>query len=249
MHECSLPLAIGRRTLNYKRRLSIPENSDSPERFVHSMACWLRIGSLNIALASLAVCCRRLLSSRPQTTPPAACATSRYRVSPAYRGWLCARPGAKEIVKHQARCTATLEATVCSLRHSRCHAICRCDSDTMWSTNPKRLMDPHRHGPPLPACAPLYTSRIAVLRPEGKGRLTVPKRVLHPSVLLLTQLYPAEPPRPETSSRRHYALRGFHQSYPGLLCHRPPARRTCPMQMQDRPWQTCPACASGPCTH
>lgn len=34
MHECSLRIAIGRRTLNYKRRLSIAENSDSPERFV-----------------------------------------------------------------------------------------------------------------------------------------------------------------------------------------------------------------------
>ncbi len=39
VHECSLLIAIGRRTLYYKRRLSIAENSDSPERYVPLMTC------------------------------------------------------------------------------------------------------------------------------------------------------------------------------------------------------------------
>jgi hypothetical protein len=78
VHKCSLLVAIGRRTLDYKRRLSIPENSHSPERFVPAMTCLLLYFSLNIASASFAVNRTSLASTVANDVPPAACATSRY---------------------------------------------------------------------------------------------------------------------------------------------------------------------------
>jgi hypothetical protein len=126
VHKCSLLVAIGRRTLTYKRRLSIPENSHSPERFVPAMTCLLLYFYIEYGARLNRRQSRSIGVDGRQRRAPSRLCDLALSVSPAYRGWLCARPGAKEIVKHQALCTATLEATACSLRHWCCPAaICR----------------------------------------------------------------------------------------------------------------------------